>query len=135
MLPPLFPPIPRPMAATPGSGEPGGGVASAVLPCVLSEVDAEVLVREAVTGRALAPADADRARIEEPRLLSVPFWRIEVSVDGALWGGGWKYRSARPLNESDLAAYFLSGFKLAVQAGGEDDELREKPRRAVGLAG
>lgn len=71
---PLFPPVPRPVDA--------GGAPSAVLPCVLSEVDAEVIVREAVTGRALAPADADQARIDEPRLLAVPFWRIEVAVDG-----------------------------------------------------
>lgn len=83
MLPPLFPPIPRPVTPQPGGAdEPGGAVATAILPCVLSELDAEVLVREAVIGRTLAPADADRARIEEPRLLSVPFWRVEVTVDG-----------------------------------------------------
>jgi hypothetical protein len=75
---PLFPPVPRPADA--------GGAAQAILPCVLSDVDAEVIVRDAVTGRTLAPADSDKARIEDPRLLSVPFWRVEVSVDGFHFG-------------------------------------------------
>jgi hypothetical protein len=74
MLPPLFPAVPRPVDA--------GGAAASALPCVLSELDAEVIVREAVVGRALAPADAHRARIDAPRLLSVPFWRIDVEVSG-----------------------------------------------------
>lgn len=97
MLPPLFPPVPRPVDA--------GGAATAALPCVLSELDAEVLVREAVTGRTLAPADADRARIEPPRLLSVPFWRVEVSVDGFHLG-------------MSGASVQVGGAKLPIPTGG-----------------
>ncbi len=76
--PPLFPPVPRP--ATSADTE------TIVLRCVLSDLDAEAVSKEAISGRKLAPADIETATIEPPRLLSVPFYRVDVSVDGFHFG-------------------------------------------------
>ncbi len=43
-------------------------------------------IRHAVTGGVLKPVDIDQAAIDEPRLLWVPFYRVDVSVDGFHFG-------------------------------------------------
>jgi hypothetical protein len=75
---PLFPPVPRPASAA--------GAEKVILRCILSDLDAEAVTKEAIYGRKLSPADIEKADIEPARLLSVPFYRIEVSVDGWHFG-------------------------------------------------
>jgi len=78
MSSPLFPPVPRPASSA--------GAEKVVLRCVLSDLDAEAVSKEAIFGRKLSPADIDSATVEPARLLSVPFYRIDVSVDGYHFG-------------------------------------------------
>lgn len=51
-------------------------------PLTVHREDAEKTTRAAVFDRTLRPADIQTADVEPTRLLLVPFWRVDVSVDG-----------------------------------------------------
>lgn len=53
-----------------------------MLRAVLSDIDAEARVKQVILDRALGPADIDAAQIDPVRALGVPFYRVEVTVDG-----------------------------------------------------
>src|SRR5512135_2804600 len=53
-----------------------------IVPLTIARSDAEHRIREAIFDRTLRPADIDTASMEEPHLLLVPLWRVDVSVDG-----------------------------------------------------
>lgn len=53
-----------------------------MLRAVLSDIDAEVTIKQEIQGRTLKPSDIDRAQIDPVRALAVPFYRVEVTVDG-----------------------------------------------------
>ncbi len=70
----LYEKVARPV--NPGEAE------SFLAPLTIARGDAEARVREAIFDRTLRPADIETATMDEPHLLLVPLWRVEVSVDG-----------------------------------------------------
>jgi hypothetical protein len=59
-----------------------GDTEAFLAPLVISRVEAEKIIHAAINDRTLSPADIEASAIDEPRLMLVPFWRVDVSVDG-----------------------------------------------------
>jgi len=70
----LYEKVPRPV--NPGEAE------SFLAPLTIGRTDAEARIRDAIFDRTLRPADIETATVDEPHLLLVPLWRVDVSVDG-----------------------------------------------------
>lgn len=59
-----------------------GDTEAFLAPLTIQRAEAERIIKELVFERTLGPSDIQSAQLDEVRLLLVPFWRVDVSVDG-----------------------------------------------------
>jgi hypothetical protein len=71
---PVFPKLDSPVALDPNE--------VFVAPRILDDVHGEAEAKKAILSGLFRPADIEQAKIDAARFMYVPFWRIDVGVDG-----------------------------------------------------
>ncbi len=59
-----------------------GDTEAFLAPLSIQRTEAERIIHASIFDRTLRPADIETSVVDEPRLLLVPFWRVDASVDG-----------------------------------------------------